>query len=98
MTSMVAPSNANKRRTKEFVLTVEQTEQLRVLAESRQLSENQVVAKALDLYFNLSALFKDDLERDAWHRLSEPSLSRLWDNEQDAIYDDWQTEYGVPEG
>ena len=32
-------------------------------------------------------------ERQDWHRLSEPSLRVLWDNECDAIYDDGRALY-----
>ena len=30
-------------------------------------------------------------------RLAEPSLARLWDNDEDAVYDRWRELYGVPE-
>ena len=35
---------------------------------------------------------------DTWARLSEPALSRDWENEKDAAYDDWRKRYGVREG
>ena len=32
-----------------------------------------------------------------WETLaSEPSLRRVWDNDEDAIYDNWRELYGVP--
>ena len=31
-------------------------------------------------------------------RLALASLATLWDNEEDAIYDDWKELYGVEEG
>lgn len=30
----------------------------------------------------------DDDAAHTWHQLSEPALIRLWDNKQDAVYDD----------
>jgi hypothetical protein len=31
-----------------------------------------------------------------WSFLSEGSLQRIWDNEEDAAYDNWRELYGVP--
>jgi len=84
--------------TRRITLSVERSERLQRLAQVRLSSEDEVVERALDLYFQLTDFFDDKDERTQWHRLSESSLSRLWDNEQDAAYDDWRTLYGVPEG
>ena len=50
----------------------------------------------------ISAFMADDTlttqERQEWHQLSEKSLNRLWDNEQDAVYDNWRELYEIPEG
>lgn len=35
-------------------------------------------------------------ERIFWSSLSEESLQRVWDNPQDAAYDDWRTLYDAP--
>ena len=41
---------------------------------------------------------KDFPEGAAWTRLSEPSFARDWDNQKDAVYDNWRELYGVREG
>jgi hypothetical protein len=37
-------------------------------------------------------------EGHAWTRLSEASFAREWDNDKDAVYDNWRELYGVREG
>ena len=40
-----------------------------------------------------------DLPEDlAWTKLSEASFAEDWDNEKDAVYDNWREIYGVREG
>jgi hypothetical protein len=34
-------------------------------------------------------------ERTTWSTLSEAALEQIWDNPQDATYDEWRTLYGV---
>jgi len=68
------------------------------MAESRRASENEVIERALDLYFRLVDFFDDDTGHQEWHRLSEAALNNIWDNEQDAAYDDWRTLYGLAQG
>ena len=41
---------------------------------------------------------KDSAEGEAWARLSEASFAEDWDNEKDAVYDNWREIYGVREG
>lgn len=36
---------------------------------------------------------EDDNSPEAWHQLSEATLMRLWDNAQDAVYDNWRDLY-----
>ena len=36
--------------------------------------------------------------REAWLRLAQSSFAPSWDNELDAIYDNWIELYGVEEG
>lgn len=80
-----------------FTLTVDRTKQLRQIAETLHTSESEIIEKALDIYFDLDNLFEPQIERRGWHRLSEASLQRVWDNDQDAIYDNWRDLYDVPE-
>jgi hypothetical protein len=83
---------------REFMLPVDQVRRLKSLAETRQVSESRVVEKALDILFSLADVLDQDLDRQAWYRLSEPSLLHVWDNDPDAVYDNWRDLYGVPEG
>lgn len=41
---------------------------------------------------------KDTDEAGSFDRLALATMVDLWDNEEDAIYDDWRTLYGVAEG
>ena len=71
---------------------------LRQLAERSQLSEDQVIERALDILFSLAEVLEPDLERRGWSIVSEDALGRVWDNQEDARYDDWQQLYAVPAG
>ncbi len=82
--------------TREVTLTTDRSERLQRMAQARLSSEDEVIERALDLYFRLADFFDDASTRQDWHRLSEASLRRVWDNEQDAAYDDWRNLYGVP--
>jgi hypothetical protein len=80
---------------KRIWLPTESADRLGRLARSQEISENQVVVKALDILFSLAELFDERAERQGWSFLSEASLQRIWDNEEDAIYDNWRELYGV---
>lgn len=81
---------------KRIRLSSERADRLSRLARVRAVSEDQIVEKALDILFNLTDLFDEQAERRGWSFLSESSLRRVWDNEQDAIYDNWRKLYGIP--
>lgn len=66
------------------------------LAQLRALSEDQIIANALEILFNLTDLPDDKTERTGWSFLSEAALQRVWDNEEDAVYDNWRELYGIP--
>lgn len=68
------------------------------MADSRDMSESRVVEKALELLFGMDDSLDLDLDRETLYRLSEPSLLRIWDNDSDAVYDNWRNIYGLPEG
>ena len=74
---------------KRIWLPTESADRLGRLARSQEISENQLVVKALDILFSLTDLFDERAERQGWLFLSEASLQRVWDNEEDAIYDNW---------
>ena len=83
---------------KRFQLSAERAERLSRLAQTRQLDENRIVEKALDMLFDLADLLDERTERQGWAMLSDASLQRIWDNEKDAAYDNWRELYGVPAG
>ena len=81
---------------KHIRLSTERADRLSRLARTQGLSEDQIVEKALDILFSLTDLFDERTERKGWSFLSEDSLRRIWDNDEDAPYDNWRELYGVP--
>jgi hypothetical protein len=79
-------------------LSVERAERLSRLAQTQGVNEDRVIEKALDILFNLAELFDERAVRQGWSLLSEVSLQRIWDNEEDARYDNWRDLYGVSAG
>ena len=77
-------------------LPAEQLRRLREVARAQQTSEDQVIERALDILFSLTEDQEPDRDRGGWAALSEGSLARVWDNEEDARYDRWQELYGAP--
>ena len=77
-------------------LSAERVDRLRRLAQSQEINENQIIEKALDILFSLAQLFDERAEQQGWSFLSEASLQRIWDNEEDAIYDNWRELYDIP--
>jgi hypothetical protein len=77
-------------------LSAEQVDRLRHLTEATQLTEDQVIAKALEILFSLTDILDARAERRGWSFLSEDAFRRVWDNDEDAAYDNWRELYGVP--
>ena len=75
-----------------------QANRLGHLAQTVHLTEDQVIAKALDILFTLTDLLDARAERLAWSFLSTDALRRVWDNDEDAAYDNWRELYGAPAG
>jgi hypothetical protein len=59
------------------------------------VSEDQLVERALNILFSLTEDLAPDRERAGWAALSEGSLARVWDNEDDARFDAWRELYGA---
>ena len=79
-------------------LSPEHAERLRAMARANQLTEDQVVGKALEILFSLADVLSPADERQALTAASEESLARVWENDRDAAYDNWRELYGVPAG
>lgn len=71
-------------------LSEERDRQIRDFAARRHIDVEQALALAVDL------LVGEDEELRAWSLLSAEVLNEIWDNEADAIYDDWESLYGAP--
>ena len=61
---------------------------------AQQLSDVQA-EKALAFIEFLLSQERFEEERRDWQNASEQAFARLWDNEHDAIYDNWRELYGV---
>jgi hypothetical protein len=92
---MSQPSPVVEKRVR---LSPSHAERLQVLAQRRQVSEDEIVERALDALFALAELLDEGTERQGWSLLSHDALARVWDNEADAVYDNWRDLYGVPAG
>ena len=77
-------------------LSAERADRLDQLAQAHRLREDQIIEKALDILFSLTDLLSEGAERRGWSLLSEAALQRVWDNEEDAVYDNWRELYDVP--
>lgn len=78
---------------KNIRLSAERADHLSRLAHIKALSEDQLIEKALDVLFSLADLLDSQGERQGWSFLSEESLRRVWDNDKDAVYDNWRELY-----
>lgn len=81
---------------KQIRLSAERADRLSRLAQIHQTHEDQIIERALDILFTLTDLFDEGIERQRWSFLSEAALQRVWDNEEDAVYDNWRELYGIP--
>jgi len=75
-------------------LSEERARKLEQIAQAGGTTEDALIERALDLLFDSTVAE----ERAAWAALSQPALQRVWDNDADAVYDDWRTLYGIPTG
>jgi hypothetical protein len=80
---------------KQVRLSIHHADRLSRLARAKALSEDQIIEKALDILFNLTDLLDRQTEQEGWSFLSENALQRVWDNEEDARYDQWKELYGL---
>jgi len=83
---------------KQIRLSAGRADRLSHLAQTHQIREDQIIERALDILFTLTDLFDEHAERLGWSFLSEAALQRIWDNEEDALYDNWRDLYDLPMG
>jgi hypothetical protein len=81
---------------KQFWLSAGHAALLKHIAQTRRISEEEVIEKALDVLSKLAGDVSETSEQDGWSFLSEGALRRVWENDEDAIYDNWRGMYGVP--
>lgn len=81
---------------KHIRLSADRADRLSRLAQIHQTHEDQIIERALDILFTLTDLFDEGAERRGWSFLSEAALQHVWDNEEDAAYDNWRELYDVP--
>ncbi len=68
----------------------------KMLKESEKLTDNEQLLLA---HLLLDSLISDTaLKEKDWMHLGIRSFQRDWDNEEDAVYDEWRKHYGVSEG
>jgi hypothetical protein len=80
---------------KRIQLSAERADRLNRLAQLHQVDEDEIIEKALDILFALTDLLDEGAEQQGWSFLSDAALRRVWDNEQDAVYDNWRELYDV---
>ena len=78
-------------------LSEERNRQLIQMASAGGTTEDALIEKALDILFELSRA-AGKTERQNWSVLSAEALNRVWDNDADAVYDNWKELYGVQQG
>lgn len=81
---------------KRISLSPMRAERLSRLAQFQHTSEDAIIERALDIIFSLTDLLDGQADRRGWSYLSADSLQRVWENDQDAAYDDWRKLYGLP--
>lgn len=81
---------------KNIHISADRASTLSRLAQVKALSEDQLIEKALDILFSLADLLDSQVERQGYSCLSEAALQRVWDNAEDAVYDNWRELYALP--
>jgi len=79
---------------KNIRLSAQHAQLLSRLAAMKSISEDELVAKALEVLFRLADFLNQEVDSPNWSFLSTDSLQRVWDNDEDAIYDNWSELHG----
>ncbi len=78
-------------------LSNDRADQLTKLASECGATEDTIIEKALDVLFSIVDEGNAEDERHIWQLFSMKSLERVWDNDADAVYDNWRNIYDIPE-
>jgi hypothetical protein len=70
---------------------------LQVQATAHGLEPAAWVEKLLAFWIHAGEMNDEKALEQEWQALSLAAFERDWDNEEDAIYDNWRTLYGIPE-
>jgi hypothetical protein len=62
---------------------------------SVKLDCDYAASDAVDLLLRLGTADSDEQEREGWLQLGANAMYRIWDNEDDAVYDNWRELYGA---
>ena len=84
-------------RDKVIRLTDVQAQRLERLAEATGTTEDALISKALSILFENGAT-EEEASRKQWSALSLKAFDRVWNNDEDAIYDNWKELYGISKG
>jgi hypothetical protein len=76
-------------------LSPERAQRLAALAAQKGVPEEALILDAVDLLLRLGPSETDEQEREAWIELGADAMYRVWDNEDDAVYDNWREIYGI---
>lgn len=73
-------------------LSEDRSKRLGQMASASGTTEDALIERALDILFQLSRR-EGETERRDWNAVSEGALHRIWDNDADAVYDNWLPAY-----
>ena len=83
---------------KRIRLSSERADRLRAVAEAQGVDEEEIILRLLDIFLRGAEALEGEINRHTWHTLGLAGFERAWDNEEDAIYDNWRGLYGISEG
>lgn len=83
---------------KRIALSPERAARLRAVAQAQGVSEEEVIRRLIDVFLAGMNALDEEADQRNWQVLGMAAFERAWDNEEDAIYDNWRELYGVSEG
>ncbi|MBC8449859.1 MAG: hypothetical protein H8D78_19165 [Chloroflexi bacterium] len=83
---------------KRVTLSPESAARLSAVARAQRVSEEEVIRRLISIFLACAGIQAEEVSRREWQALGMAAFERAWDNEEDAIYDNWRELYGVSEG